>query len=39
LIDLGEILSRHKCDKGLFNDIVDWARHWSNLKPDIWKSN
>jgi thiol-disulfide isomerase/thioredoxin len=40
LIDLGEILSRHKCDKGLFSDIVDWARHWSNLKPDdIWKSN
>ena len=40
LIDLGEILSRHKCDKkGLFNHIVDWAKHWSNFKPDIWKSN
>ena len=39
LIDLAEILSRHKCDKGLFDDIVKWARHWSNIKQDIWSSN
>jgi hypothetical protein len=38
LADLARLLSCHKCDKIVFDEVANWAQYWTNKNPHIWRS-
>ena len=38
LVDLARLLSRHKCDKIVFDEVANWTQYWTNKNPHIWRS-
>ena len=38
LVELAHILSRHRCDKKLFDEITDWLGFWSEKEKNLFQS-